>query len=127
MGVRVPPCAPFRTVVKFGILFISDFHQENFQSSFLFLKKLNQKGIIYIFSTKNNTLITLTDLDGNTKFSTSAGMLGFKNSRKSTTYAAQAAADVAAAQAAADAAAVQAAADAAAAQGAADEIGRAHV
>ena len=58
-----------------------------------FLKKLNQKGIIYIFSTKNNTLITLTDLDGNTKFSTSAGMLGFKNSRKSTTYAAQAAAD----------------------------------
>lgn len=58
-----------------------------------FLKKLNQKGIIYIFSTKNNTLITLTDLEGNTKFSTSAGVLGFKNSRKSTTYAAQAAAE----------------------------------
>lgn len=58
-----------------------------------FLKKLNQKGIIYIFSTKNNTLITLTDLQGNTKFSTSAGVLGFKNSRKSTTYAAQAAAE----------------------------------
>ena len=45
-----------------------------------FLKKINQKGIIYIFSTKNNTLITLTDLQGNTKFSTSAGVLGFKNS-----------------------------------------------
>lgn len=58
-----------------------------------FLKKLNQKGTIYIFSTKNNTIITLTDLEGNTKFSTSAGVLGFKNSRKSTTYAAQAAAD----------------------------------
>lgn len=58
-----------------------------------FLKKINQKGIIYIFSTKNNTLITLTDLQGNTKFSTSAGVLGFKNSRKSTTYAAQAAAE----------------------------------
>jgi len=58
-----------------------------------FFKKVDQKGIIYIVSTKNNTLITLTDLQGNTKFSTSAGALGFKNSRKSTTYAAQAAAE----------------------------------
>jgi len=58
-----------------------------------FLKKIQQKGIIYIYSTKNNTLITLTDLDGNTKFWTSAGTLGFKNSRKSTTYAAQAVAE----------------------------------
>lgn len=58
-----------------------------------FLKKVSQKGIIYIFSTKNNTIITLTDLQGNTKFATSAGGLGFKNSRKSTTYAAQAAAE----------------------------------
>jgi small subunit ribosomal protein S11 len=58
-----------------------------------FLKKSNQKGILYIYSTKNNTLITLTDEDGNAKFCTSAGALGFKNSRKSTTYAAQAAAE----------------------------------
>ena len=58
-----------------------------------FLKKVSQKGIIYILSTKNNTIITLTDLQGNTKFATSAGGLGFKNSRKSTTYAAQAAAE----------------------------------
>ena len=58
-----------------------------------FLKKVNQKGIIYILSTKNNTIITLTDLEGNSKFATSAGSLGFKNSRKSTTYAAQAAAE----------------------------------
>lgn len=58
-----------------------------------FLKKVNQKGMIYILSTKNNTIITLTDLQGNTKFATSAGSLGFKNSRKSTTYAAQAAAE----------------------------------
>ena len=58
-----------------------------------FLKKVNQKGLIYILSTKNNTIITLTDLEGNTKFATSAGSLGFKNSRKSTTYAAQAAAE----------------------------------
>ncbi len=58
-----------------------------------FLKKLSEKGIICISSTKNNTIITLTDLKGNTKFWTSAGTLGFKNSRKSTTYAAQAAAE----------------------------------
>jgi small subunit ribosomal protein S11 len=58
-----------------------------------FLKNLQQKGIIHIQSTKNNTLITLTDLQGNTQFKTSAGTLGFKNSRKSTTYAAQAAAE----------------------------------
>jgi small subunit ribosomal protein S11 len=58
-----------------------------------FLKKKKKKGIVHIQSTKNNTLITLTDLEGNTKFWTSAGSLGFKNSRKSTTYAAQAAAE----------------------------------
>lgn len=58
-----------------------------------FLKKIDQKGIIHILSTKNNTILTLTDLQGNTKVSISAGTLGFKNSRKSTTYAAQAAAE----------------------------------
>jgi small subunit ribosomal protein S11 len=58
-----------------------------------FLKNLQQKGIIHVYSSKNNTLITLTDLQGNTKLWTSAGTLGFKNSRKSTTYAAQTAAD----------------------------------
>ncbi len=57
------------------------------------LKKQSQKGIIYIQSTRNNTLLTLTDLKNSTQFWTSAGCLGFKNSRKSTTYAAQAAAD----------------------------------
>lgn len=58
-----------------------------------FLKKSTQKGIICISSTKNNTLLVLTDEQGNTKFSTSAGHLGFKNARKSTPYAAQAAAE----------------------------------
>jgi small subunit ribosomal protein S11 len=58
-----------------------------------FLKKVYQRGIIHIQSTKNNIIITLTDLQGNTKFWTSAGHLGFKNSRKSTTYASQAAAE----------------------------------
>lgn len=59
-----------------------------------FLKKLYQKGIIHIQSSRNNTIITLTDLQGNTKYWTSAGSIGFRNSRKSTTYSAQAAAEV---------------------------------
>lgn len=58
-----------------------------------FLRKINEKGIINVLSTKNNTIITLTDTEGNTKLSLSAGTLGFKNSRKSTTYAAQAIAE----------------------------------
>jgi small subunit ribosomal protein S11 len=59
-----------------------------------YLKKLYQKGIIFIQSTRNNTILTLTDLQGNTQFWTSAGSLGFRNARKSTTYAAQAAAEL---------------------------------
>lgn len=58
-----------------------------------YLKKLYQKGIIHIQSSRNNTIITLTDLQGNNKFWASAGSLGFKNSRQSTTYSAQAAAE----------------------------------
>lgn len=59
-----------------------------------FLKKSNEKGIIHIQSTRNNTVLTLTDLKGNTKFWSSAGNIGFKNSRKSTSYAAQAVAEL---------------------------------
>ena len=50
-------------------------------------------GKIYISSTKNNTIITLIDGQGNTKGWSCSGSLGFKNARKSTTYAAQAAAE----------------------------------
>ena len=50
-------------------------------------------GKIYISSTKNNTIITLIDSKGNTKGWSCSGSLGFKNARKSTTYAAQAAAE----------------------------------
>jgi small subunit ribosomal protein S11 len=64
-----------------------------------FLKKTNEKGIIHIQSTKNNTILTLTDLEGNCKFWSSAGNIGFKNSRKSTSYAAQAVAEILAAKA----------------------------
>ena len=44
----------------------------------------------------NNTIINITDLDGNTLVWTSGGTVGFKGSRKSTPYAAQVAAEQAA-------------------------------
>ena len=50
-------------------------------------------GKLYISSTKNNTILTLIDINGNTKGWSCSGSLGFKNARKSTTYAAQAAAE----------------------------------
>jgi small subunit ribosomal protein S11 len=58
-----------------------------------FLKQTQQKGIIHIQSTRNNTIITLTDLLGNSKCWTSAGSIGYRNTRKATKYAAQAAAE----------------------------------
>jgi len=50
------------------------------------------KGIVYIKSTFNNTIITITDLNGNTLAWGSAGIAGFKGTKKSTPYAAQIAA-----------------------------------
>ena len=50
------------------------------------------KAIAHIKATFNNTLITITDLDGNTICASSAGCVGFKDSRKSTPFAAQQAA-----------------------------------
>ena len=64
-----------------------------------FLKKANEKGIISIQCTQTNTIITLTDEKGNTKFWSSGGNLGFKNARKSTPYAAQAVAELVATKA----------------------------
>lgn len=58
-----------------------------------FLKKKIQTGLLFIKTTRNNTIITLTDKKGNTIFWRSSGTLGFQNSRKSTTYAAQATAE----------------------------------
>lgn len=49
-------------------------------------------GIAYIKSTFNNTIITITDKDGNTLVWGSAGTVGFKGTKKSTPYAAQVAA-----------------------------------
>jgi small subunit ribosomal protein S11 len=57
------------------------------------------KGIAFIKATFNNTLITITDTEGATIGSSSAGMVGFKGSRKSTPFAASQAAQQAAAAA----------------------------
>ena len=59
-------------------------------------RKNIQNGIAHIQSTFNNTLITITDMNGNTIAWSSAGSQGFKGSRKSTPFAAQLAADAAA-------------------------------
>ena len=53
-------------------------------------------GAAHIQSTFNNTIITITDTEGNTVSWASAGELGFKGSRKSTPFAAQMAAETAA-------------------------------
>lgn len=50
-------------------------------------------GVAHVNSTFNNTMITITDAQGNAIAWSSAGMCGFKGSRKSTPYAAQVAAE----------------------------------
>ncbi len=59
-------------------------------------KKVIPSGIAHIQSTFNNTIITITDPQGNTVTWASAGSVGFKGTRKSTPYAAQIAAETAA-------------------------------
>ena len=59
-------------------------------------RKSIPKGRAYIQSTFNNTIITLTDPEGNTIAWGSSGTVGFKGSRKGTPYAAQMAAEQAA-------------------------------
>lgn len=56
------------------------------------IKKVVKEGNIYIKSTFNNTIISITDLSGDVLVTVSTGMAGFKGSRKSTPYAAQMAA-----------------------------------
>ncbi len=56
-------------------------------------KKNISEGIAHIQSTFNNTIVTITDLGGNVIAWSSAGMQGFKGSRKSTPFAAQMAAE----------------------------------
>ena len=56
-------------------------------------------GIAHVYATFNNTIVTITDLNGNVIGWSSAGKVGFKGSRKSTAYAAQLVAQDAARQA----------------------------
>jgi small subunit ribosomal protein S11 len=56
-------------------------------------RKNISNGVAHVNSTFNNTMITITDVQGNTISWSSAGTMGFKGSRKSTPYAAQVAAE----------------------------------
>ncbi|HBT97059.1 MAG TPA: 30S ribosomal protein S11 [Desulfobulbaceae bacterium] len=47
------------------------------------------EGFVFVYSTFNNTIVTITDKQGNVVSWCSAGVLGFKGSRKSTPFAAQ--------------------------------------
>jgi len=63
-------------------------------------KRSVSEGVLHIHSTFNNTIVTITDLQGNTLVWSSAGQCGFKGSRKGTPFAAQVAAEAAARKAA---------------------------
>ena len=59
-------------------------------------RKVVEKGAAHIRSSFNNTMVTITDLEGNALSWASSGGLGFRGSKKSTPYAAQTAAETAA-------------------------------
>jgi small subunit ribosomal protein S11 len=59
-------------------------------------RKNIERGAAHIRSSFNNTIVTITDVNGNAVSWASAGGLGFRGSRKSTPYAAQTAAETAA-------------------------------
>ncbi len=60
------------------------------------IRKGVTRGVVYIKATFNNTMVTITDTNGETISWASAGNVGFKGSRKSTPFAAQMAAEKAA-------------------------------
>ena len=62
-------------------------------------KRSVARGVVHVKATFNNTLITITDTNGDVLCSASAGTIGFKGSRKSTPFAAQRAAETAAGKA----------------------------
>src|SRR5207247_9992462 len=59
-------------------------------------KRMVAEGVVHIHSTFNNTIITISDAQGNVVAWSSAGAVGFKGSRKATPFAAQLAAEAAA-------------------------------
>ena len=64
------------------------------------IKRMVSEGVVHIHSTFNNTIITISDPQGNVVAWASAGAVGFKGSRKGTPFAAQVAAENAARKAA---------------------------
>jgi small subunit ribosomal protein S11 len=58
-------------------------------------KKVAPEGVAHIHSTFNNTIVTITDKDGNVQSWASAGTIGFKGSKKQTPFAAGQAAEAA--------------------------------
>ncbi len=63
------------------------------------VKKNIPTGVAHVHATFNNTIVTITDVAGNTIAASSSGRVGFKGSRKSTPFAAQICAEAAAKQA----------------------------
>lgn len=59
-------------------------------------RKIVQSGVAHVQASFNNTIVTITDMNGNTVVWASAGNQGFKGSRKSTPFAAQRAGETAA-------------------------------
>src|SRR5574338_1612289 len=59
-------------------------------------RRIVQSGVAHVHASFNNTIVTITDMSGNTVVWASAGNQGFKGSRKSTPFAAQRAAEAAA-------------------------------
>jgi len=63
------------------------------------VKRSVARGVAYVRASFNNTMVTITDPNGDTLVSASAGAVGFKGARKSTPFAAQRAAESAASKA----------------------------
>ena len=62
-------------------------------------RKVSTSGVAHVQASFNNTIVTITDMDGNVISWASAGKVGFKGSRKSTPFAAQVAAEASAREA----------------------------
>ena len=62
-------------------------------------RKVGSNGVAHVQASFNNTIVTITDTDGNVISWASAGKVGFKGSRKSTPFAAQVAAEATAREA----------------------------
>jgi small subunit ribosomal protein S11 len=62
-------------------------------------RRVGTNGVAHVQASFNNTIVTITDMDGNVISWASAGKVGFKGSRKSTPFAAQVAAEATAREA----------------------------